>query len=75
MIKHWVILVFMYPVWFTGWPEHRRRRQIKYFESRLELLLKQMGIIIEGAEVETGSASANVSFIGNLTHCLGLSER
>ena len=29
-----------------------------------------MGIIIEGAEVGTGSAPANVNFIGNLTHCL-----
>ena len=29
-----------------------------------------MGIIIEGAEVGTGSAPTNVNFIGNLNHCL-----
>ena len=70
--------IFIYPVMLIEWLFTRSRHQIKYFESRLELLFKQMGIIIiiEGAEVgiRTGSASPNVSFIGNLTQCLGLSE-
>lgn len=73
-----VIPVFIYPVLLSGWLFTRSRHQIKYFESRLELLFKLMGIIIEGAEVGTGSAPANVSFIGNLTHCLkclGRSDR
>ena len=73
-----VIPVFIYPVLLSGWLFTRSRHQIKYFESRLELLFKQMGIIIEGAEVGTGSAAANVNFIGNLNHCLkclGRSDR
>ena len=38
-----VIPVFIYPVLLSGWLFTRSRHQIKYFESRLELLFKQMG--------------------------------